>query len=74
MPPHLRGEVALYTCKGSLVIHKLAGTMSGMSGWVCCHCTSGGTENCKKKGKKQVAVGRKGKDSPAGILRWCMKG
>jgi hypothetical protein len=48
--------------------------MSGMSGWVRCRCTGGGTENCKKKGKKQVAVGGKGKDSPAGILRWCMKG
>jgi hypothetical protein len=50
-------------------MHKLAGTTFGMSEWMHCHCTSGGTENCKKKGKKQVAVGGKGKDSPAGILR-----
>jgi hypothetical protein len=55
-------------------MHKPAGTMSGMSGWVHCHCTSSGTENCKKKGKKQVIVGGKGKNSPAGILRWYMKG
>lgn len=74
MPPRLRGEAALYTCEGSLVMHKPAGTMSGMSGWVRCRCTGGGIENCKKKGKKQVAVGGKGKDLPAGILRWCMKG
>jgi hypothetical protein len=33
-----------------------------------CHCTGGGTENCKKKGKKQVTVGKKENDLPADIM------